>query len=485
MVSEGSGSNEPNEVNRIESKDQSLTNEPAAHSDAASDDEASDHETISRSSREGSGEPMIDPYGVAATPVKTDSKAKIIQDEEGSIADQQLLRPQSKNGNSPTVQFSNANYSVNKDETASALIAVTLAGRTTDRASVTYRTDSGKGYLPVSGTLIFEPGQTRQTFAVSTDSSLPEAAAYVDLALGDPVGATLGDPNTSSLSFLPADDYEKLYPRRFFVPIFSDPKTGRVIRHILLAVILILGFYFMGDFVLHKGEAHSAEWAKHLQPQTTSLQFNDTLVHFSPEERLRLTSQLDEIRERIKLHLDVMNFYYTRYYMAIITSSLAAALAAVAIILISKGGWQQTSNYIISTFFVAAAASVFYGAFPGMFQQQQNITDNKILYLKYVALENELLSYVVTGEALNNNVTAEELKRTVLNSTAAETSAKVGKAAANSKAPESEPKKSKTGIQLNPSEFIHYIDQQLAQDNIAIGFDYGQTPNYKNAFSTK
>ena len=38
---------------------------------------------------------------------------------------------------------------------------------------------------------------------------------------------------------------------------------------------------------------------------------------------------------------------------------------------------------------------------------------------------------------------------------------------------------------MSAKDFIHYVDLQLAQDNIAIGFDYTQVPSYKNAFDTK
>ena len=45
-----------------------------------------------------------------------------------------------------------------------------------------------------------------------------------------------------------------------------------------------------------------------------------------------------------------------------------------------------------------------------VFRQEQNITDNKVFFLKYMALENEIFSYVVTNEALNYMVTTDELK---------------------------------------------------------------------------
>ena len=171
--------------------------------------------------------------------------------------------------------------------------------------------------------------------------------------------------------------------------------------------------------------------------------------------------------------------------MGIIILSFTGALAAIALVLISKKGWAATSEYVITTFFIMTCAALFYGSWAGLFKQEENITNNKVLYLKYTALENELFSFVTTGEALRYDVSANEVKTAT---TAAQPPAtdkpaqqKGAKTPASKPASSPDPDKS-IGILLSPSAFIHYVDLQLAQDNIAIGFDYSQIPNYKAAF---
>jgi len=87
------------------------------------------------------------------------------------------------------------------------------------------------------------------------------------------------------------------------------------------------------------------------------------------------------------------------------------------------------------------AATAYYGLFPSVFQQQQNITDNKALFLSYKALEGEVVSYPITGRNIKG-----EIKK--------------------------------------PEEFINYVDAELNRiGNIAIGFDSTKI-NYKGAFET-
>lgn len=94
-----------------------------------------------------------------------------------------------------------------------------------------------------------------------------------------------------------------------------------------------------------------------------------------------------------------------------------------------------------------------------MFQQEQNIKENKVLYLKYEALENEVLSFAATYEPLLRETKADALANEL---------------------PQQE-----SATPERVRKFIHYVDEQLAQGNIAIGFDYSQIPTYKNAFEVQ
>ena len=139
-------------------------------------------------------------------------------------------------------------------------------------------------------------------------------------------------------------------------------------------------------------------------------------------------------------HFNVMKFFYSRYYMAISIVLISGLIAGIALLFITKNGWAGVSQYVKTVFITAAALTAYLGAFPRVFQQTQNIADNKKLYLHYMALHDEVMSYL--------SLQAEY----------------------------------KWGIE-KPSEFIHYIDKQLIHLNtFAIGFDDTKVPNYKGSF---
>lgn len=156
----------------------------------------------------------------------------------------------------------------------------------------------------------------------------------------------------------------------------------------------------------------------------------------NPEQKQRLDEQLMNIRARISHHGTVMAFFFKAYYMAISVIMFAGLIAAVALFFIAQIGWGPTNPFVKNVFLVMTAATLYYGLFPSVFQQQQNISDNKDLFLAYKALENEVISYPVT-------ITKDSKK---------------------------------------PEEFIGYVDSELKRlGNIAIGFDYTKV-NYKNGF---
>jgi hypothetical protein len=114
-----------------------------------------------------------------------------------------------------TLQFSLANYSVAEDGSGTATITVTRAGGSTGAVGVSYATSNGTAtagsdYTAVSSTLSWADGiSTAQTFDVpitnDTDVEVPET---VNLTLSNPTGgATLGTPNTATLTIISEDKY--------------------------------------------------------------------------------------------------------------------------------------------------------------------------------------------------------------------------------------------------------------------------------------
>ncbi|MGB7923546.1 MAG: hypothetical protein WCF57_09910 [Pyrinomonadaceae bacterium] len=221
----------------------------------------------------------------------------------------------------------------------------------------------------------------------------------------------------------------------------------RIGLHILLAIGLVVVATIVNWITILYAEMISKSWMAPLNLKakdngSTELIVSDELQR-QTNELNRIKEQLDEVRSRTTSHLQVMKFFFTRYYAAIVLISIAGAGAAATLVSITQTGWSHSNEFTLTIFFVTTAIAVFYRAVPASFQQQKNITDNKALFLKYWALENEIRSFVVTGYPMNR--LADSDKPTV-------------------------------------KDFIRYIDQQLAQDNIALGFDEKSAPDYRNVF---
>lgn len=394
-----------------------------------------------------------------------------------------------------TVQFDRGEYKAR----GSVLVTVQRQGATAGDARVDFTAASAAagadGYLD-RRPVVFVNGEDTQSFTVNLTPNFTGAPSKINLALTNPENAELGDPHQAVVLLEPFAG-RRDYFLSLISSVTSNPNVGRVFRHVLLGFVLI-GSIFLTDYVVGRyADSHEQQWDVYLNPKAKpELTFYpDSQLTFKDYEQDRLRDQLARIRDKEAFHRELMEFYYKGYYMGIIIFSFTAALAAITLVLISKGGWSATSEYIITTFFVMTCASLFYGSWAGLFKQEENITTNKVLYLKYDALENELFSYATTGEALNYNFTTlVEVKPAPTptpEGAAAQADSKAkgvkggaASTAEQAKQPEPQAAPAKIGIKIGATDFIHYVDLQLAQDNIAIGFDYSQIPNYKNAFSS-
>ncbi len=117
----------------------------------------------------------------------------------------------------PVVDFAQPTYTVSEDAGA-AVIAVTLTPAATEPVTVTYASldlegtaTPGVDYTPVSGILVFAPGETELTFTVPiTDDNVYEPTETVWLALSDQDGGTItillgGKNNPAVLNILDND----------------------------------------------------------------------------------------------------------------------------------------------------------------------------------------------------------------------------------------------------------------------------------------
>jgi beta-glucosidase len=123
------------------------------------------------------------------------------------------------------VSYSDSEYEVMEGETASVTVELNMTSSET--ISVTYGTADGSAtagldYLPASGTLLFPPGETQQSFLVTTlDNDQDEEDKTVLLSLTDPQNVILGTNDQATLTIV--DDEE---PTPGNVVLLADFESG-------------------------------------------------------------------------------------------------------------------------------------------------------------------------------------------------------------------------------------------------------------------
>jgi hypothetical protein len=210
-----------------------------------------------------------------------------------------------------------------------------------------------------------------------------------------------------------------------------------LIRHTVLVICLLTLVHAVGGVYAREARRIAATWYKDLSPTASKGIENFSAIQTTPQERERLISQLDISRLRAQHHLNVTVYFFSNYYMSLLITFVSGATAAVSLFFIVKKSWQAVNPYVITVFITTSAVATAYGAFPGVFRQQENVTENKTLYLRYVALQNEILSYSAT-------------------------------------------RKNSAGELKTASEFIIYLDQEFNRvNNVAIGFDSTKVPVFQ------
>jgi hypothetical protein len=174
------------------------------------------------------------------------------------------------------------------------------------------------------------------------------------------------------------------------------------IKHALLVVVMLLLIFAIAAPSL-KSDAHtyakkwlSADYSYLKKP--LMLKYSSNFDSDDEFKKKRLQEQFNRIRDREKTHLNIMIYFYERYYMAISISAIAGIIAAVALLFISKSGWSNANTYVVTVFLVTSSTSAYFGAFPTLFEQKKNIDNNKSIYKIHAGMEQQVLSYVSSGK---------------------------------------------------------------------------------------
>jgi hypothetical protein len=143
------------------------------------------------------------------------------------------------NDNEPTIRFSSAAYSVSESSAATS-VSVWRLGPTGSEVSVTVRSTAagtaeaggcagGGDYTAVNTVVTFLPGQTSKTVPVTLcPDSAADGTETIALTLVTPAGATLGTPNTATVTITENDVAGTIQFAAAAVSVSETQGTARV-----------------------------------------------------------------------------------------------------------------------------------------------------------------------------------------------------------------------------------------------------------------
>jgi hypothetical protein len=219
------------------------------------------------------------------------------------------------------------------------------------------------------------------------------------------------------------------------------------VRYVGLVLVMVVVTPAGASFTYWHGSSIAQRWTKELQP---TIQLIDSKApHFCaiPGQQpgnasARLEQDYREIRSRMAHHLEVLEYFYANYFRAIVMGSILGAVSGVCLFYIANKGWTTANNYVVVVFVFTTVMAAYYLSYVTVFREQENISDNKVLYLQYVALGNEILTYCATG--------------------------------------------STDDPEMKIDKYVRQIDMRMATaNNIAIGFDYTKIADYKQILSER
>ncbi len=92
-----------------------------------------------------------------------------------------------------------------------------------------------------------------------------------------------------------------------------------------------------------------------------------------------------------------MIYIYQRTYASNMIRIILVIISGISLFAISKQGWEKTSNVLINIFIVTSLTSLFFTQWTFVFKENENLETNRNLYIRYINLYNQLLSYPSTG----------------------------------------------------------------------------------------
>ncbi len=205
---------------------------------------------------------------------------------------------------------------------------------------------------------------------------------------------------------------------------------------VLVAVSFVLLVMVTAYFLPQVTRTRAERW---LAPMTNEI--NATLS-FGPHitdtnVAKRLQAQATMLGGRASFHKDVMLYFVSNYYSVILLALICGGIAGAMLVLVSKNGWNQPNAYAVAVLISASTCATLFLSFPALFKQEENATKNKVLYIRYANLLNEMRTHALFNPICQTNA--------------------------------------------GTTNFIAYIDGEMAKANdIAVAFDPTKFPMFKN-----
>lgn len=168
-------------------------------------------------------------------------------------------------------------------------------------------------------------------------------------------------------------------------------------------------------------------------PDLSAINLSDKeTLTVSAAEKARLKKQYEAVSHRIGKHCRIMAFFYKQYFISLLIGTVAGVIALISLFFISKNGWEKTNNALNNVCITAFGVTLVFVNTSIIFKEADNLKASQDLYIGYIALEQEMLSYWATGQQMSNDLV------------------KV----------------------VKPSDFIYYVDSRLRSLNqVQLGFD--------------
>lgn len=192
----------------------------------------------------------------------------------------------------------------------------------------------------------------------------------------------------------------------FFINLLK-PQLLIFVSFVLVVMTFLFFFNRQGEEYVHSMLKSDLEYLyikekKNYVIRKKSLDFtNSKIEEKSIQERLK--EQISQIRARARRHLNVVIFYYSKYYSSIVMSAVFGVFGGMLFIFISLRGWKESNNNLLIIFIISSSISALFAVIPSLFQQSQNIENNEQLYRGHIYLENRIRSYVAYYKTCDDN----------------------------------------------------------------------------------